>query len=337
MVQPSARPLRAANRPPRDSFVRRLIVLAAMAMVLGGARPASAQPAPMELIWHAPAGCPTTAQVEAGLKKNLAGSGARLVPFVAVVGVRGPTEGRWQASVLFQAGSTREERRFEAESCEAIASAATFIIALWAQGGAGAPSRPAVAPGTPNDPEIPRIKPDIEPPHDPRFALMLSGLLDWRSMPDPPAGGMEAEGGPIWTTPGRRLRLLAGLTFFPSRRSELMAYVWQADFQLFELSGRGCLTATSGRFEIGPCAGVALSVMHGFGVPLVDSTQQWLSLLGSIIASWKVFPEVALFARADLVVPTARKTFDQANYSGFVVYQVPAVAGRGALGIELRF
>src|SRR5450631_8914 len=303
----------------------RIGALVASVVALGSARLATAQIRPLVVIWQAPPECPTAAHVQAEVEGNLAHSAARPVPVLALVSVRAPTGGRWQASLLFQAGYTRAERRFEAESCEAIASAAALIIALWANGGPDALPVDQAS-------DKPRIAPGVDPDRT-RFVLMLNGILDWGTMPDPPGGGMEAAGGPIWTVPGWRLRALAGLSFFPNRRTPLTVGIDQADFQLFNLSGRGCLTITRDRFELGPCAGVELAIMHGSGTTLQDSTQLWLSLLGSALASWSISPAVAVFGRVEVVVPTTQKSFATGN----VVYAVPDVAVRGALGLELRF
>ena len=165
---------------------------------------------------------------------------------------------------------------------------------------------------------------------------MLGGILDWGTMPDPPGGGMEAAGGPIWTFPTWRLRALGGLSFFPNRRTALIQFVDQANFELFDLSARGCATYVSDRFEVGPCGGAELAIMHGSGASLQDSTQLWVSLLGSALASWSISSAVAVFGRAEVVVPTARKTFVNPG-SLTAIYQVPAVAFRGSLGLELRF
>src|SRR5450631_2863121 len=288
----------------------RIGALVASVVALGSARLATAQIRPLVVIWQAPPECPTAAHVQAEVEGNLAHSAARPVPVLALVSVRAPTGGRWQASLLFQAGYTRAERRFEAESCEAIASAAALIIALWADGGPDALPVDQAS-------DKPRIAPGVDPDRT-RFVLMLNGILDWGTMPDPPAGGMEAAGGPIWTVPGWRLRALAGLSFFPNRRTPLTVGIDQADFQLFKL---------------GPCAGVELAIMHGSGTTLQDSTQLWLSLLGSALASWSISPAVAVFGRVEVVVPTTQKSFATGN----VVYAVPDVAVRGALGLELRF
>ena len=307
------------------------MALVASVMALGSARLAAAQAKPMVVIWQAPPGCPTAPNVQAEVEGNLARSGPGLVPVVAMVNVSGPAAGRWRASLLFQAGYTRAERQFEAESCQAIASAAALIIALWAEGG---PDTPPPTAATARDSEKPPIAPAVEPSRA-AFVLMLNGILDWGTMPDSPAGGMEAAGGPLWTVSGWHLRALADVSFFPNRRTPLTSAPEQADFELFDVSGRGCATVVVNRFEIGPCAGIELAVMYGSGTPLQDGTQSWLSLLGSGLASWSISPAVAVFGRADVVVPTTRRTFFDLNQNP--LYEVPAVAVRGALGIELRF
>jgi hypothetical protein len=305
------------------------VALVAAVMAVGSARFAAAQAKPIMVIWQAPAECPNAERVEAKVEENLARSGTVLVPVVAMVSVRGPTAGRWQASLLFQAGYTRAERRFEAESCEAIATAAALIITLWVEGGPDTPPPPATAPA----PEKPPIAPAIEP-QPATFVVMLNGLLDWGTMPDPPGGGMEASAGPIWTFPDWRLRALGGLSFFPNRRTPATG-VDQADFLLFDVSARGCATIVSYRFEIGPCAGGELANMRGSGASFQDRTHSWFSLVGSAMAVLSISPAVAVFGRADVVVPTARRTF--LNQYTIAVYQVPAHAVRGALGLELRF
>jgi hypothetical protein len=307
------------------------VALVAAMVGVGSPRWAVAQTKPLVVIWQAPSECPTAAHVEAEVLKNLARSDSVPAPVVAMVSVSGPTDGRWQASLLFQVGYTRAERRFEAESCPAIASAAALVIALWVEGGPDVPP-----PAAPPAPERPAVAPVVEPA-PPRYVLMLNGLLDWGSMPDDPGGGMEAAGGPIWTFPDWRLRALTGLSFFPNRRTPRMDYVAQANFRLFDLSARGCATVVRGRVELGPCAGAELAIMQGSGTDLSDGTQLWFSLLGSAMASWSISPAVAVFGRAEVVVPTTRRTFLDVAYPANTVYKVPAVAVRGALGLELRF
>jgi hypothetical protein len=351
MVQP------AAGRFHAGHALRLAGAMLVAAISLVGARIAAAQaePTARALAWHAPSGCPTEAQVVADVARTLAGSGAELTPFVAVVDVRGPTGGRWQASLLFQAGDTRAERQFEAESCEAIASASALVVALWAEGGAGAPSPNATAPAPVEPPpaEAPRVpaitatpRSDSETPgfdpEKPRFVLMVNAVFDRHTMPDAPATGIEVAGGPVWKGRGWRFRALAGLSFFPSAQSSTDFGRPAGDFWLLDLSTRGCLTFLLDRFELGPCAGAALAVMDGTAMNTGSfqyPTQLWLSLMGGAAIAWRVSQTAAVFARGEVVVPTTRRSWNTPSSGDGVMegYEIPSYGGRGALGIELRF
>jgi hypothetical protein len=181
-----------------------------------------------------------------------------------------------------------------------------------------------------------------------RFVLMANGLLDRKTMPDPPAGGVEVAGGPIWTGEWWRFRALGGLSYFPTRRTN-SSLTPQGDLWLLDVSARGCLTFAADGFELGPCAGAELAVMGGAPVPgqssqpytadFIESPQVWVSWLASAVASWRVSSRIAVFARGELVVPTIQRNLNVLAQGSLVwrVYEVPSYAGRGAVGIELSF
>jgi hypothetical protein len=334
--------------PARGARAARLALVGAV--VLSGARLAAAQaePAAPKLTWRAPAGCPTEAQVAAEVQQDLSGGGAGPVAFVAEVGVREPTDGRWQASLQFEARDTRGARTFEAESCEAIASAAALVIALWAEGGADAEppvvSAPAAGPAQP-----PAVLPvaaiaastTVGAAVDPRRAgtfATVNGLIDRNTMPAVPAGGVEVGVARIWSGSLWRLRALAGASYFPMRLWNLPNNVRLANSQLYNLSGRGCFSVGDALLELGLCAGAELAVMRSTGEPFQDRNQAWLSLLGGGLLAWKVSPVFTVVARVEVVRPTTRKdVLVQDPGLTWLGYTVPALAGRGALGIELRF
>ena len=291
----------------------------------------------------------------ADVAQNLAGAGAAPAPFAAVVGVRGPIDGRWQASLQFDAHGTQASRAFEAESCEAIASAAALVIALWAEGWVEAPTPPPV-PAPPAPPSeigrAPMIAAGPVPVVIPRrelFVLAVNAVIDAKTVPEGPASGIEASGGPIWTGKGWRFRALGGVGYFPRHRTTPDVYP-QAELWLLDVSARGCLTFGGDRFEIGPCAGAELAIMDGtvlqpqavqqpYSADFLESPQTWVSLLAAAVMSWRVFWRVAVFARGEVVKPTIQRNFNVLGENVFVwrVYEVPAHAWRGAMGIELRF
>ena len=348
----------------RRSVRGRLAAVGALLVTtrLGSAGSASAQVEQVPLTWSAPTGCPTGAAVLAAVKRDLADSGEPWAPFVAVVNVPDPIDKVWQASLRVEARGGRAERRFQAESCEALASAAALIIALAAQGGGGAP---------PPEPRRGPLVSDAERPsstEEPVAAqagkapgLVVSampgdywgradlsagvgGVLDWGTMPNRSAVGIEAAVGPTWTAPGWRLRVVGGAGFFPTQHVVIVDQ--SSDFWMFTVSGRGCASALVTGFEFGLCVGAELAAMHGAvsepeSLPnptgeVVRSTQYWLSPLGSVMASWSLLPRVAAFGRADVAVPGTQRSFHgPANSADY--YIVPSHSVRAALGLQLSF
>lgn len=321
-------------RVPTPWWNAALVVAAAVC----GARPAAAQAQRVPLSWSAPPGCPTAEAVLAEVDRNLAASGERRAAFVAVVDVSERPKGLWQAHLRVEARGGEAERRFEAESCAAIASATALIIGLAAQVGDG--GQPAEA-----APPPPTASRDVPPPAAPPaqywqrapFGVLMSGLVDGGIMPKVPAVGLELAVGPTWTAPGWRLRVLAGAGFFFPRSADVAPGVY-GDFWRLAVSGRGCVSAGA-RFEVGLCVGGELSAMHSQGPynsGLSDDTRYWFSPVASGLVSWNVRPRVTVLARCDVTVPVPRGEFHSDGDVG-VVYTVPAVAVGGALGVELHF
>jgi len=301
------------------------------------AGPASAQAQPVPLAWNAPPGCPTAAAVLADVDRNLAASGEGRAAFVAVVNVSERPKGLWQAHLVVEARGGRAERGFEAESCQAIASATALIIALAAQVGDGGQAADA------GERFLPPRQDDREampaPPYGQRsrLGLMVSGLVDGGIIPKRPAAGLEVAVGPSWTASGWRSRVLASGAFFFPRTADFPSSTASGDFWRLAVSGRGCVGA-GGRFEIGICVGGELSAMHSHGPldsGLADATRYWLSAAASTIVTWNVRPQLALFVRSDVTVPAWHPTF-YAD-AGYGLYDVPGVAVGGGLGVELHF
>jgi hypothetical protein len=269
------------------------------------------------------------------------------MPVTATVRVSvGPGE-VWQASLTLDVRGARTERRFRAESCGAIAAATAVIIAIAMEDASEAPPNPSPAlPPQDREKPPPIAAPTMAVDWTSRPFVMMNGLVDWDTMPSSPAFGFEVAVGWGWSAERWRLRWVAGADLFPSHPPADAPYIGtvNGDFWMLGVSGRGCLGVRISRLEIGPCLGVELDAMHASdagranpGLPsLTTQTHYWLSLLGSIAASWNVSAAMDVVLRADLVVPTRRRVFGlQQNVLDD--YQVPAHAFRGALGIEVRF
>jgi hypothetical protein len=172
--------------------------------------------------------------------------------------------------------------------------------------------------------------------------VVVGGVLDSGTMPGDPAAGIEAAAAQSWSATRWRLHVIAGATFFPQQDmgNPMFAGVPSGRYWMVSFSGRGCLTAVLSRFEVGPCLGGEVAVMHAsklVGLPSTDSTQSWFSPVGSAVAGVAVASRVVLFARAEIVVPTTRRSFLSNPIVGYYdVYKVPAFAFRAAVGVELR-
>lgn len=349
MKQPSIRRSRSRGRLRFAAGV----VAAMAASGPGGARLAAAGSERVALLWNAPAGCPATQAILDEVERTLGGSHRDVAPVAAAVNVLAPSDGRWRANLVIHSHGTRAERQFEAESCEALASATALIVGLAAEGTDDTPTRsagqvepPAVradnaiaaapAPGP--------TKPGAEWTESGPY-LLVAGLLDAGTMPDPAgsAPGIEAAAGQSWTTSIWRMRLGAGASFFPEQDlpNTFTFGVPYGRYWMVTFSGRGCLTAVLSRFEIGPCLGGELAFMHstGIGGPTATDTQYWASMLGSAVAGLTVASRVVVFARPEVVFPTTRRSFPEVNQGGAItdVYKIPSHAFRGVLGVELRF
>jgi hypothetical protein len=175
----------------------------------------------------------------------------------------------------------------------------------------------------------------------------LSAVVDWGTLPSPPASGLELAGGRKWSVDQlRTMSWVAGAEFFPSSHPATAPYIGEVDgsFWMLALSGRGCAGFTISQLEIGPCAGAEVVTMHSSpgsadfsrSAAVAKQTEYWLSFVGSLTASWNLAGPVDIALQIDLAVPTSRKIFGVA-YNGLWDYVVSTAAVRGGLGLAYRF
>jgi hypothetical protein len=169
----------------------------------------------------------------------------------------------------------------------------------------------------------------------------VTGLVDWYTLPDPPAFGFEVAGGRTWSIGPWRLAALAGASFFPRHRLEATSYSYgRADFWLLGVSGRGCVGVAFSRFEVGPCLGAELDGMHVFDTgsewEFHNTTHYWLSLAGSAVVSWNVYEKWGVVLGIEMLAPSTRPSFVHEG-TDEEKYRVSAAALRAAFGINRRF
>ena len=329
-----------------------LTIVAAMAVSgAAGVRVAAAADQRVALIWNAPAGCPTAQAVQDEVDRILTISPRDVAPVAAAVNVLAPSsspaQDHWRANLMVHSHGKRAERQFDAESCDALAAAAALIIALAAEGvDESTPAQSAGGPRYPTDNVIAAAPGGSDAGWDrsePR--VVMGAVFDKGTMPGHPALGFEAAAAQIWTAGIWRLQMSAGASFFiPQDMGNPMVYgEASGQYWMVSFSGRGCLTTVLSRFEIGPCLGAEVPIMHGsklFDLPSTDTTQYWLSAMASGTATLTVSARIVLFARADIIAPSTQRAFvvtDPVSGGKSDAYKVPSQALRGAMGLELRF
>jgi hypothetical protein len=334
------------RRPRRSVFVAALLAMTTAARARAETKVES-----VAFAWNAPAECPTGEQVLAEVARVIRGRQERVAVRVHVDVERTPSA-RWQGLVSLDTADAHGERRFEAESCTAIASASALIIALTVEGGALLPpEEPPPAPAAPAPPPVAiaaRPQP-IEKPAPPRpsqrpsqFIIAAAGAIDAGVMPGGAAGGGELALGFSLYTASWRVRTLGGAAYFPVGSNTLAATGEGGRFSLFTLSLRACLSGIRGRLDLGPCVGGEIESMSaaGFGPPdrfeAASGSSWWAAGVAGALASWRVSPLLAVVVRGEAVfTPTPQRFVVQ---PGSVLVHSPAqIAGRATAGIELRF
>lgn len=320
----------------RRDGIRQGLFAASLVVAMGLAKTGRADgaPSPVALTWDAPAGCPTAQEVAGDVDRTLSKSSAPRSPLAAAAQVLAGPGPTWQGRLVLNVHGTRTERRLQAESCQALASATALIIAVTVDETSDEP---------PPAPPALDVERAARPPSRPSSFVGANLVIDDDTMPSPPGAGLEAMVGRKWVVGPFRPSVVAGATVLRNLRPAVNSLLGpvSGDFWLFSLSGRGCMGVAVGQFEIAPCLGGELVAMHGTNegradVSLRTETHYWFSYLASLAAWYPATPMFDLFARADMLIPTARRTFD-IDGNILPAYIVSSRAFRGALGLAFLF
>ncbi len=328
-----------------------------LAPALAWAEPAAPTipPAPFELVWSAPEGCPDQAAVRSTIARHLGravdrelGAGLR----VALTAARQP-DGLWRTTIAFErAGDTTVRELGDATDCARAVDAAGLVIAIAIDPAVmfEPPVEPVPEPEPMPEPEpepapAPEPSPEVrrgvaapppvaEPPPRPnlRGAIGLAAGPSFGELPRP--GGLGRLHGALL---GRSWRVELGGVFTGAPAQALdpgriTVVRWSVD-------ARGCGILRAGRrFEFVPCGGFEIGQSLARSEGLVQDarrTDAWLGLLAAARAMIVLGPRFALFAEGDLVVPLQRREYRVAGQG--VVHQVSLVTGAVVAGVEVRF
>ena len=240
---------------------------------------------------------------------------------------------RWGVHLVTNVDGTAGERSFEADSCVALATATALIVALAVDPVRASAARAPV--------ESPRAEAPISRPDPPGHAL--SGLVamsvqgDLGSLPSVAASGELAAG---VTERWIRVEALGSLwALQDANRSASEG----AHLQRIEAGLRGCWRGIArGSVEADPCLGARLTHLssQGFGETTAYQRDAWgWSLDGDVLATWTLIGPLALRGMLGIALPLTRPPVVLVDSQGrtIQIQQSSAVAGRAALGLEVRF
>ena len=301
---------------------------------------AQAQPVqPVDLDWSAPADCPRREDVQARIRKLAGTRKWSAVPLRAEAVVVRKDDGRLRLRLVLHAGEMVGERNIEGRSCDALAGATAVVVALMFRSGGLPPSaqQPARSPtgeqapegstgGHPvsasnaptREPKPPNVAPAKSPPiaevpkaGSPRrwrgLAQLPLGVVSIGPLPTPSLGVAVAGGASVdqWRFLARGT---AWLSQYSAGADEFEPY--GARIRRTSLTILACRSLLLSRFEIAPCATVALAHLsaRGEGAHIAPRTAQatWAAVGLGLHARFHVVSWMSLVLSADGEVGTSR-------------------------------
>jgi hypothetical protein len=181
------------------------------------------------------------------------------------------------------------------------------------------------------------------PPLASHLVAGLSAVVDAGLLPGAPAAGIEAALGWSQASTAWRVRATAaGAVFAPGLAGSEATGGQTERFSLWTASARTCLSRVFSRVEAGPCLGLELDRMVASGTGSQEAFEPanasavWAAALAAGAVHWSLTPRVSLQMRAEAVVTPAQQRF-VLQPGSLLVHQTSRLAGRVALGLEVRF
>jgi len=330
--------------------VRRLARIVGLALVVATPAPAGAQQRlPLELSWHAPAECPSSAAVRAQLERIArVRTGFTLTPLTARAEV--VREGAGYALRLHtERDGQHGERRLEASDCETLVSSVTLVLALAFGAGvevsdaAAVPEQNAAGVGSSGEDAPPAPAPlqsreQGEPAQDTRSDVDAteSSSTTASTADTPPDDGLRAPrrlkvalllggGAQLALLPSAALAVSAGVELGLGVLSVGMrATGWPAvsDGVTAQLSARfdgigaalaGCGHAPLQALSLALCAGARAAALRGRSSGALDDgsdTAPWYALASAVSLTWPREHALRVRVEAGVALSLARARFE---------------------------
>ena len=304
---------------------------------------AHAQPVqPVDLEWSAPADCPRLEDVQARIRKLAGTQRGSAVPLRAEAIVARRDDGRLHLRLVLHAGELVEERNISSRSCSALAGATAVLVALMFRSG-GLPAarhEPAGLPATDEQGSEGGTEQAASPPGasdreaKPSIIALAKPLRlaevpnsgsprRWRWLAQLPLGVVSI--GPL-ATPSLGVALAGGVSIDQWRflaRGTAWLSQYSAGADQFEPYGArirrtsltilACRSLRLSRFELAPCATVALNHLsaRGEGAHIAPRTARatWAAVGLGLHARFHVVSWMSLVLSADGELGTSRPQF----------------------------
>ena len=289
--------------------------------------------------WRAPDGCPSASAVEEEIAHLLGGPARERARDDLRVQATVERGSLWVVTLETTSKTASGRRTIEAATCQGLANATAFIVALLIDPDAVA-ARTGKSQGHEPPPPPPPAPAEPAPVLRARATYGLLGAAaagNLGVLPSPDLGFSASVGivRPRW-------RIEARAAYHPRQvQSDALANPPGAYGRFSFIAGTlaGCMTFSRPVLEIGPCADAEFGAVHGEGIGATHTTSHtspWVGVgAGGFLAikatRWLTFP-----VHADAIFPLWRPHFVFENVQAPIFRSAP-VGGRLTAGVELRF
>ncbi len=311
------------------------------ASMVAATTPAHADEEPLNLMWTAPPGCPSSDDVRgATLRSTTTSASMNGGVLEANAQVVRSSENAWRVHLRTRRGSVTGEREIQGTTCTGVADATAVVLAL------------ALVPPGAAAPE-----PDPEPaPARPESSKDRPSSTNTTAYGRSSGGHLFAVGaaiaGDASSLPSFAVGGAATLAFTPGRfRFEVDGYRWRsqsrsvegsdagARFFMTSFGGRACWAAIRAtRFDAAPCVGGDFHFIDapGYGADAnYSATGTWGTVTGGLLGRFAITSWLAARARFDAFVPLSRPTFVVENEGS--VHRPPTLGISASTGVEVLF
>jgi len=300
------------------------------------------------LVWQAPSGCPSEAEVRQRLAVLVGSSHVTVGEITAEAQVFEPADGEgrdaWFATVVIQSASGERVREIEASTCDALAQATAVLVsvALDPLGRLPEPEEPEQPAPLPEEPEPARPLPEFEPTRTPRpissDRSLLYGVFGIRAgVGTGPLPQASATLGGRLGLRYRALRVDLGAQYWFAQETLIRSSGFGGTFSLWVVDARLCGVPSWRTLEFPLCFGTQLGGLSSRGLGVAAPRRDmalWAALTAGAGFIVRPIERLGIGVEAALAVPLARPRFVIDDFGE--VHRPGAIAFEAIAVVEAR-